>query len=239
MKLLIIDNTLDLDSWGSSELRRLAALAPAATIHTRRAPHGDLPASPRGYDRIIVSGSKTSALADAPWIEDLHRFVGQTLDESIPYLGVCFGHQTLARVVSGNTGTGQGSQVCRKAKTPEIGWTKIQVVGESELFKGLSKEFFSFSSHYEEVGKLPSSLQNFARSADCAIQAVQLGTKPVFGIQFHPEKDIPSAEKTFAAKKKSPQTKNDPLLYPGQSKKYFDPNVGEAIFKNFLGITHV
>jgi GMP synthase (glutamine-hydrolysing) len=228
MKVLIIDNTIDLDSWGSPELRNLAQLAPGVTIHTRRAPHGDLPASPRGYDRIILSGSKTSALEDAPWIESLHRFVGKALDESIPYLGVCFGHQTLARVVSGQ------SNVCRKAKTPEIGWTKIEIVGESDLFEGLPKQFYSFSSHYEEVSELHPSLKNFARSADCATQAFQLERKPVYGIQFHPEKDIPSADKTFAAKKKSPQTKNDPLLHAGQSKKYFNPSVGETIFKNFL-----
>lgn len=239
MKVLIIDNTIDLDSWGSSELRKLAALAPDATIHTRRAPHGDLPFSPRGYDRVIVSGSKTSAMEDAPWIEELHRFVARTLDESIPYLGVCYGHQTLARVVSGNTGVGQGHQVCRKAATPEIGWTKIEVVGETTLFKGLSKEFYSFSRHYEEVNQLPSSLKTIARSQDCDVQAVQLGSKPVYGIQFHPERDVVSAEKTFAAFKKSRQTKNDPLLHSGQSKKYFDPSVGESIFKNFLGITHV
>ncbi len=228
MKVLIIDNTIDLDSWGSPELRRLAQLAPGATVHTRRAPLDDLPSSPRGYDRIIVSGSKTSAMEDAPWIESLHRFIGKAIDESIPYLGVCFGHQTLARVVSGK------SQVCRKAKTPEIGWTKIEVVSESALFEGLPKTFYSFSSHYEEVGELPASLRNFARSTDCAVQAFQLSDKPIYGIQFHPEKDIKSAEKTFAAKKRSPQTKNDPLLHPGQSKKYFDPTVGETIFKNFL-----
>jgi len=237
MKILIIDNTIDQDSWGSPELRQLAQLAPDATIHTRRAPHGDLPSSPRSYDRIILSGSKTSAMENAPWIESLHRFVGQALDESIPYLGVCFGHQTLARVVSGKHA--QTDQVCGKAKTPEIGWTKIEVFGESELFKGLPKEFYSFSSHYEEVSELPSQLRNFAKSADCAVQAVQLGNKPVYGIQFHPEKDIPSAEKTFTSKKKSPQTKNDPLLHAGQSKKFFNPAVGEAIFKNFLGLTHV
>jgi GMP synthase (glutamine-hydrolysing) len=228
MKVLIIDNTIDLDSWGSPELRHLAQLAPGVTIHTRRAPHGDLPASPRGYDRVILSGSKTSALDDAPWIESLHRFVGRTLDESIPFLGVCFGHQTLARVVSGL------SSVCRNAETPEIGWTKIEVVGESALFDGLPRQFYSFSSHYQEVGKLHPSLKNFARSPDCAVQAFQLEGKPVYGIQFHPEKDIPSADKTFAEKKKSPLTKNDRLLHAGQSKKYFNPSIGETIFKNFL-----
>jgi GMP synthase (glutamine-hydrolysing) len=237
MKILIIDNTIDQDSWGSSELRQLAQLAPDATVHTRRAPHGDLPSSPRGYDRIILSGSKTSAMDDAPWIESLHRFVGQALDESIPYLGVCFGHQTLARVVGGKRG--ETNQICGKSKAAEIGWTKIEVFAESELFKNLPKEFYSFSSHYEEVNQLPTSLRTFARSADCAVQAVQLDDKPVYGIQFHPEKDIPSAEKTFTAKKKSPQTKNDRLLHAGQSKKYFNPAVGEAIFKNFLGLTHV
>src|SRR4051794_27909940 len=101
MRILIIDNNIDPDAWGSSDLRRMASLAQGATVHTRRAPHGDLPANPAAYDRVLVSGSKTSCLDSAPWVESLHEFIRRTLDLGRPFLGVCYGHQSLIRSLGG------------------------------------------------------------------------------------------------------------------------------------------
>ena len=227
MKILIIDNTIDPDSWGSHDLRKMAASAQGSTVVVRRAPHQDLPASPRGFDRIIVSGSKTSVLEDAPWVEELHQFVRQTLDENIPYLGVCYGHQTLARVLGGKS-------TCRRAETAEIGWTKIEITEPSPLLAGLPSTFYTFSSHVEEVAALPTPLRSVAHSEACAIQACHFPGRPVYGIQFHPERDIMGAERTFAAKKKTVDSKW--LLRPNQSMELYDPLVGERIFKNFLEI---
>lgn len=226
MRILIIDNTIDPESWGSADLRRLSqsAAAAGALVTVRRAPQGDLPASPRGYDRVVLSGSKTSANEDAPWIDSLHQFVQTTLNENIPYLGVCYGHQTLARVLGGKS-------TCRRAEVPEFGWTKIEVVEDSRLLQGLSKTFYSFSSHFEEVGHVPSPLRALARSEACAVQAFEIPGKAVFGIQFHPEKDIAGAETIFAQRRKSGNPKT--LLNSGKSKDLYDPQVGERIFRNF------
>jgi GMP synthase (glutamine-hydrolysing) len=177
---------------------------------------------------VILSGSLTSALQDAPWINELHDFVGQTINNGIAFLGVCYGHQTLARVVA-------KTQVCGKAKVPEIGWTEIKIVKPSALMAGLPETFYSFSSHYEEVASLPPQLRKLAESKDCAVQAVQLEDRPVFGIQFHPERDIVGAEATFEEKRSHPQWKNDPLLFPKKSRQLFNEEVGKTIFKNFLG----
>jgi GMP synthase (glutamine-hydrolysing) len=225
VNILIVDNTIDRDSWGAGDLRRLARVANGAELTVRRAPERDLPASPRGFDRIILSGSKTSALEDSPWISDLLQFVQTALNENIPFLGVCYGHQTLARVLGGKS-------TCRRSEIPEVGWTKIEVIGESPLLQGLPKTFHSFSSHFEEVGKMPKDLKLLARSEACGVQACQLGNRPVFGIQFHPEKDILGAENIFAQKKKTKIPKT--LLNSGKSKELYDPQIGERIFKNFL-----
>lgn len=225
MRILIIDNTIDADSWGVEDLRALARLAPNATVSVRRAPGQDLPASPRGFDRVILSGSKTSALDDAPWISELHRFVQSALNEGIPYLGVCYGHQTLARVLG-------GKDTCRRGETPEFGWTKIERTGESVLLDGLPKAFYSFSAHFEEVGTPPPGLNVLARSEGCAVQAFQLEDKPVFGIQFHPERNAIEAERTFEQRRKEKTPEH--LLHPSRSKELYDPKIGERIFKNFL-----
>ena len=101
MKILIIDNTVERDSWGSDELRRCARAAEGATLVVRRAPQDDLPPSPRGFDRIIISGSGTSCLSDAPWIDRLHEFIRTSINEKKALLGVCYGHQSLVRALAG------------------------------------------------------------------------------------------------------------------------------------------
>jgi GMP synthase (glutamine-hydrolysing) len=235
VRILIVDNNIEPDYWGGADFRRFASLMPGATFYVRRAPHDDLPKSPRGFDKVILSGSLTSAMEDAPWISRLHQFSTETVHAGIPLLGVCYGHQTLARVVSDWAGE-KTVQVCRKAKVPEIGWTEIHLTGESKLFTGLPETFYSFSTHYDEVGTLPGQLKKIAHSKDCAIQGFQLEDKPVFGIQFHPEKGIPSAEKCFREKRECPKSKNDPLLHPDKSKQLFDESVGKIIFMNFFNL---
>ncbi len=227
MKVLIIDNTIDPDCWGSADLRRFAHLMPGATFHIRRAPANDLPPSPTPYDKIVVSGSKTSAMDDSPWVGRLHEFIRTSINEGKPYLGVCYGHQSLVRALD----VGSKEQV-RKGAEAEFGWTRIDVLGKSALFEGLPKSFYSFSSHFEEVSSLPTGLKKLARSEACEIQACELEGKPVFGIQFHPEKNIQDAEKTFSERRKIGEPKK--LLHPEGSQKLYDPEVGLTLFKNFF-----
>jgi GMP synthase-like glutamine amidotransferase len=228
MKILVIDNNLDLDCWGSPDLVRYARLAPGAVVAVRRGPHDDLPLDPASYDRIIISGSRTSALETAPWIEHLHDFIRRTVQLRKPLLGVCYGQQALARALG-------GISTVRKAARPEMGWTKIELIDDSPLTEGLARSFYSFSSHNEEVATLPQGMRPLARSADCAIQACQLKDLPVFGIQFHPEKSLEEATHILAEKKKKLGKKA--LLLPDSGRKVYDPAVGERIFKNFLAIS--
>jgi GMP synthase-like glutamine amidotransferase len=229
MRILLVDNTRNQDSWGCDDFRALHSLVPGATFYVRRAPHEDLPKSPIGYDRIILSGSGTSVLEDAPWITKLHEFIGQILDSGLPTLGVCYGHQMIARVVA-------GKHACRKAATPEIGWTEIELDATSKLFEGLPKKFYTFSNHYDEVFTVPEGFRSLAHSKSCQVQAMQFGERPVFGVQFHPERDAAGAERTFKETREDPKCKNDPLLHPTKTKQLFDQKVTNTIFKNFFTV---
>jgi GMP synthase-like glutamine amidotransferase len=215
VKILLIDNNITPSYWGATDLRKLCQLATGAEIHTRRGPHDDLPSSPTAYDRVVVSGSLTAATDDAPWIERLLDFTRQCIDLEKPYLGVCYGHQTLVRAVGGKT-------FVRRAEQGEFGWTKIEITGQSALLAGLPGEFYSFESHYDEVSSLPTGMKNFARSELCAIQACQVGDRPIYGIQFHPEK---TGEDAGDMKH---------VRHSSENKKHYRPEIGETIFKNFF-----
>ena len=225
MKVLIIDNTRDQDSWGAADLRNFVTASADRTAFVRRAPENDLPKSIRGYDRIILSGSRTSCLEEGPWVNQVDELVREALRERRPVLGVCYGHQVLNRVVGGRN-------VLRRGPTGEFGWTEIEIVERAPLFEGLNDRFWSFSSHYEEVFELPRGMRLLAKSADCAIQACRLEDLPVYGVQFHPEKDLPSTEKSIAGWKKD--DRRDKISHPKGGPKYYDPNVGQKIFGNFL-----
>jgi GMP synthase (glutamine-hydrolysing) len=229
MRVLIIDNTIDRNCWGSQELVRFGKLMPGATVHVRRAPEGDLPVSPAPYDRIIVSGSKTSCLDSSPWVLTLLEFTRRAIDLGKPYLGVCYGHQSLVRALS-------GIDHVRKGAEPEFGWSKIEILQDvktqSPLLAGLPREFHTFSSHFEEVSHLPAGMIRLAKSAACEIQACQLEGRPVFGIQFHPEKNLAEAEASLAERKKIGKPRN--LLLPDKSKQLYDAAIGDTLFRNFL-----
>lgn len=225
MRILIIDNNIDRHSWGASNLVRFATRETGATVSVRRGPHDDLPASIRSFDRLVISGSRTSCLDTLPWITRLEKLIREAVDAGTPVLGVCFGHQILARTL------GDGERSVRKGRVPEFGWTRIEQTAPSPLFEGLPDSFHSFSSHFEEVTDLPRGFRLLARSHDCAIQAMQLGQRPVYGIQFHPEKNETEAQEIFDERTRKGEGRS--LMHAGRTRACFNPEVGLKIFTNF------
>jgi GMP synthase-like glutamine amidotransferase len=141
----------------------------------------ELPADPSVYSGILVTGSAASVNGDWPWIAPLCRFIRLSVSQGVPFLGVCFGHQVLAHALGG---------AVSRAAEPEVGWVQISRKGESALFAGLPTEFDCFVSHEDEVSRLPPGGRLLARSAACGVQAFQVGSAPVWGIQFHPEMSV-------------------------------------------------
>lgn len=225
MRLLIIDNNLKPECWGSEDLCRMTRVVPGLTIQVRRAPSGDLPKTPQGFDAVVASGSLTSALDDSPWVGQFEEFIRKVMTQRIPYLGVCYGHQVLARATGGQV---------RKGFQSEYGWIKIRQTAPNPLFSGLKETFHSYASHQDEVHVLPPEFNSIASTERCTIQAMKHRTLPAFGIQFHPERSLEEAIRDL--KKKSEQTPPLDLLQPLRSKELFDESVGKVIFRNFLSL---
>lgn len=88
-------------------------------------------------------------------------------------LGICYGHQFLARVLV-------GKECLKKRTKPEIGWVKINTVS-NKLFENMS-ETVSFVLHYDEVAYLTDEFRIIASTESCAIHAFQYRHLPVWGI---------------------------------------------------------
>ncbi len=98
----------------------------------------------------------------------------------LPILGVCLGHQSI--------GQAYGGEVIR-AKTLMHGKTsQIQHTGQG-LFKDIPSPFTATRYHSLSVRKedLPADLEITAWTEDGEIMGVQHRSRPVHGVQFHPE----------------------------------------------------
>ncbi|WP_436925644.1 type 1 glutamine amidotransferase [Halosimplex amylolyticum] len=142
---------------------------------------GELPGG-YDYDAAIVSGSGASVYGDEPWIPPLLEWVDGAVERDLPLLGVCFGHQLLARALGGEV---------RDMGEYEIGYREIDRVGESELLAGVPERFLAFTTHSDEVARLPPDADLIAEN-DYSVQGFRRGR--VFGVQFHPEYDAETAE---------------------------------------------
>ena len=98
----------------------------------------------------------------------------------MPILGVCLGHQSIGQAFGGDV---------IRAKTLMHGKTSpIEHAGQS-LFAGLPSPFTATRYHSLAVKRetLPDCLEVTAWTADGEIMGLQHRSRPIHGVQFHPE----------------------------------------------------
>jgi len=237
MKILIIDNNRMPSSFGSRNLvswtMKTAPLG--SEILVRRAPDQDLPAVDKAFDAIVISGSMTSCLDESEsWVKPYDAFVTAHIQKDTAMLGVCYGHQTIARCLYRMHGQEPKMRVSPLA---EFGWQTIKITEKTAIFEGLKESFVTYESHFEEIHGLPPGTKKFAESNHCEYQGFELLGKPVFGIQFHPEYTIQEGEESLANKIKK-GVPSEWIFNPGKGEKLYDENVGKVIFGNFFRIAN-
>ena len=138
-------------------------------------------------------------------------------------MGICHGHQMLARAILGNS-------ACRKAKIPEFGWKKMQIKA-NPLFKGIVDPIL-LESHYDEVCNLPEDFQIIAANNECEVQAFQYKNLPVWGVQFHPEMQFGNG--TEMVQSHINEFPNDKEFYKNELGNEYQIKQNFLIFKNFI-----
>jgi anthranilate synthase component 2 len=100
--------------------------------------------------------------------------------EDLPILGVCLGHQSI--------GQAYGGDVVRAKSIMHGKTSQIHHDGKG-LFKGLPNPFTATRYHSLAVARdtLPDDLEVTAWTDDGEIMGFQHKTRPVYGVQFHPE----------------------------------------------------
>jgi GMP synthase (glutamine-hydrolysing) len=167
VKVLVVDNG---GQWTHREYRVLRDLGVESQIVPNTEPVG-----PHRPDGVVLSGGALSLEGAAT----LGR-VGEWIDEiGVPVLGICVGHQFLARHF--------GAEV-EKAPAPEFGRVDLEVLAPTHpLFVGLPGRFSVWGNHNDQVAAPPAGWSLLARSESCAVEAMAHPTRPYWGVQFHPE----------------------------------------------------
>lgn len=100
--------------------------------------------------------------------------------DDLPILGVCLGHQSIGQAL--------GGEVVR-AKTIMHGKTSPIHHSGKGVFEGLPNPFTATRYHSLAIREdtLPAELEVTAWTDDGEIMGVQHRTRPIYGVQFHPE----------------------------------------------------
>lgn len=103
-----------------------------------------------------------------------------TVPHDLPILGVCLGHQCMGEVFGGQT---------VQANTIMHGKTSDITHDGSGVYEGLPSPFGVARYHSLSVADLPADgpLIVNARTADGEIMGMRHATRPLHGVQFHPE----------------------------------------------------
>lgn len=100
------------------------------------------------------------------------------LDMGLPVLGICYGMQLSAELL--------GADV-KPAPAREYGRARIEVLDGRDLLAHVPPESQVWMSHGDMVQTLPAEFVPLARTTNCAIAAVRHKSRPIYGVQFHPE----------------------------------------------------
>lgn len=128
-----------------------------------------------GFDAICLSPGPKSPNEAGVCLDIIAK-----APEDLPIFGVCLGHQSIGQVFGG---TILSARAITHGKT-----SHIKTNGKG-LFNDLPKDFEVTRYHSLAVDpdKLPNCLQTDATTADGEIMALSHKSRPIYGVQFHPE----------------------------------------------------
>jgi len=122
---------------------------------------------------LIFSGGPASVYgSNAP------RPAPHILNLDLPILGLCYGHQLIAKMVGGKV---------EPAEQREYGIAYVTIDKPAGVLKGLGKKEKVWMSHGDTVFTMPEEFEVLAHTENCPVAAFRHRKKSIYGLQWHPE----------------------------------------------------
>lgn len=173
-KILVLDNYDSFVYTLNGYLQQLGATTDV--IRNDAVEPADLPVLMAKYDGVLISpgpGTPADAGLSIP-------VVHEALKTNQPVFGVCLGHQAIAEAMGA---TVQSAEELMHGKTSEVEHDN------SLIFKDVPQSFRATRYHSLAVldSTVPDELVVTSRTKGGIIMGLQHATKPIYGVQFHPE----------------------------------------------------
>ncbi len=153
---------------------------------------GDLPVDARSCDAWITTGSRASVYDDSAWIRAAEAFVRDVAETDRPFVGICFGHQLLARAL--------GAEVKRAAGGWGAGVLPMTILQREGWMTPAVPVVRMQYMHADQVAAIPDGATLLGEAPHCPIAMFQRGPR-LLGIEAHPEFPADYARALIAARR--------------------------------------
>ena len=170
-KILIIDFGSQFTQLIARRIRELGVFS--KIISHKKVKKRDIDKTIKG---IVLSGGPLNV-----YEINKYSFDKKLIENGLPVLGICFGHQILSKLNGGKV---------KQSKHREFGLANIFKIKNSILinkFFNKKKTIKVWMSHADQVSKLPKDFKKIASSENSQFAIVENTSKKYFGVQFHPE----------------------------------------------------
>lgn len=138
----------------------------------------EFPSKVESYDGYLLTGSPVSVHDNFDWIKMLSEFIGKANKKNKRIVGVCFGHQLIAKHFGGIVDSNEKGWM--------IGSFPLDIKGKFPWMKKKVGVTDLYHFNKERVIKLPEGAISFANSKDYPYYAYTIGSNIVC-LQGHPE----------------------------------------------------
>ncbi len=168
-KILILD-------FGSQYTQLIARAVREANVYCEIIPFHKTFAYEPGLKGIILSGSPCSVNEEKAPDVNVQEFITK-----VPVLGVCYGAQLTAKRFGGRV---------EKSNKREYGRAMLHKQKDDILFNNVAEESQVWMSHADTILEMPVGFELLATTESIPVAAFKKNgteTKPLYGVQFHPE----------------------------------------------------
>jgi len=142
-----------------------------------------------GLCGVVLLGSFANVDQNREWQAPLIKTVERLIEQNIPLLGICYGHQLIAHMY------GARVEQPEFVKEKIVGLKKVDWLRKPKwIDHSEADSFWMAASHYQQVLDVPGGFDVAAQREDCQIESLAHKTKPIWTTQCHPEASLKFAK---------------------------------------------